>query len=81
MTARTGRAPFAGDAHDSIATQPPHNLDAEEHVLGAMLLSAKVIEDVSEILAPEAFYRDSHRIIYRRSSSFTEPTAPSTRSC
>jgi len=43
---------------------PPQNLEAEESVLGAMLLSAKAIDDVTEILSPEDFYRESHGTIF-----------------
>jgi replicative DNA helicase len=45
-------------------TVPPHDLDAEESVLGAMLVSANAIAIVSEILRPEDFYRRSHATIY-----------------
>jgi replicative DNA helicase len=45
-------------------TVPPHDLDAEESVLGAMLVSANAIAIVSEVLQPEDFYRRSHATIY-----------------
>jgi replicative DNA helicase len=46
---------------------PPQNLDAEESVLGAMMLSPGAIAAVSEILSSEGreFYRESHAKIYR----------------
>ena len=45
---------------------PPQNLDAEESVLGAMMLSPKAIDAVTETgLEPQDFYRDSHAVIYR----------------
>jgi replicative DNA helicase len=44
---------------------PPQNLDAEESVLGAMMLSPGAIGAVSEILDAADFYRDSHGTIYR----------------
>ncbi|WP_026487127.1 replicative DNA helicase [Caldanaerobius polysaccharolyticus] len=44
---------------------PPHNLEAEKAVLGAILLEKDVIVDVVELLKPEDFYRESHSIIYR----------------
>jgi replicative DNA helicase len=46
---------------------PPQNLDAEESVLGAMMLSPGAIAAVSEVLAPDGreFYRESHAKIYR----------------
>src|SRR5918995_1599601 len=44
---------------------PPQNLEAEESVLGAMLLSPGAIGAVTEILSAEDFYRESHGTVYR----------------
>jgi len=44
---------------------PPQNLDAEESVLGAMMLSSGAIGAVSEIVDASDFYRESHGNIYR----------------
>jgi replicative DNA helicase len=49
----------------SSARVPPQNLEAEEHVLGAMLLSPGAIGAVSEILQPTDFYRESYGNVYR----------------
>src|SRR3982750_275837 len=47
------------------APVPPQNLEAEESVLGAMMLSPGAIGAVSEILDAKDFYRESHAKIYR----------------
>ncbi len=49
------------------APVPPQNLDAEESVLGAMMLSPGAIGAVSEVLDGQGreFYRESHAKIYR----------------
>ncbi len=47
------------------APVPPQNLDAEESVLGAMMLSPGAIGAVSEVISPTDFYRESHAMIYR----------------
>src|SRR6202521_4538459 len=47
------------------APVPPQNLEAEESVLGAMMLSPRAIGAVSEILDAKDFYRESHAKIYR----------------
>jgi len=47
------------------APVPPQNLEAEESVLGAMMLSPGAIGAVSEILDAGDFYRESHAKIYR----------------
>jgi replicative DNA helicase len=47
------------------APVPPQNVEAEESVLGAMMLSAHAIDAVTDILEPPDFYRESHAKIYR----------------
>src|SRR6266508_2994250 len=49
----------------STALLPPQSLEAEESVLGAMLLSPGAIGAVSEVLDAGDFYRESHAKIYR----------------
>jgi replicative DNA helicase len=51
------------------APVPPQNLEAEESVLGAMMLSPGAIGAVSEILDAGDFYRESHAKIYRAALS------------
>jgi replicative DNA helicase len=43
---------------------PPQAVDFEEAVLGAMLIDNTAIGDVIDILVPESFYKEAHRIIY-----------------
>ena len=43
---------------------PPQNLEAEQAVLGSMLLDNETIHDVVQLLQPEAFLRDAHSKIY-----------------
>ena len=50
---------------DRPANVPPQDIDAEESVLGAMLVSQNAIAVVSEILQPDDFYRRSNATIYR----------------
>ena len=47
-------------------TTPPHNLEAEQSVLGAILLSERSLYAlvIEEGLRPEDFYRERHRITY-----------------
>jgi len=42
---------------------PPHNLEAEESVLGSMLLDGDAIAKVVEGLRTENFYREAFRAI------------------
>ncbi|HUB36886.1 MAG TPA: replicative DNA helicase [Solirubrobacteraceae bacterium] len=64
-TATNGARNGAPGAHrDAIA--PPHNLEAEQSVLGAILLSDRALYAlvIEEGLRPEDFYREHHGTIY-----------------
>jgi replicative DNA helicase len=52
-------------APPATAPLPPQNLDAEESVLGAMMLSESAIEAASATIDAGDFYRESHAKIYR----------------
>jgi len=43
---------------------PPQNMEAEQAVLGSMLIERPALEKAAEILKPEDFYRDVHRQIF-----------------
>ena len=51
---------------------PPQSLEAEQAVLGAMLLDKDAIGRAIEILGSECFYRETHRRIYEAISSLYE---------
>ena len=44
---------------------PPHDLDAERALLGAVILKPDAMHDVSVTVYPESFYADKHVEIYR----------------
>ncbi|MEN9204600.1 MAG: replicative DNA helicase [Thermostichales cyanobacterium DRC_bins_46] len=44
---------------------PPQSLEAEEEILGGILLDPEAMTRVAEILVPEAFYLSAHQEIYR----------------
>lgn len=43
---------------------PPHNLEAERALIGAIMLKPDVMHDISVTVQPESFYADKHRAIY-----------------
>jgi replicative DNA helicase len=57
---------------------PPHNLDAEQSVLGAILLSDRSLYAlvIEEGLRPEDFYRERHGAIYEAMLSLYEDSEP-----
>ena len=47
-----------------IAKIPPHSLEAEESLLGCLLIDKDAIIKVADNLTAEDFYRDGHKIIF-----------------
>ena len=55
---------------------PPQSNEAEESVLGALLLEPDSLMKIADILKPEDFYRDSHRVIYETALDLSERREP-----
>lgn len=49
---------------EDFGRQPPHDMAAEQSVLGGMLLSKDAIADVVEVIRPGDFYRPAHQAIF-----------------
>ncbi|WP_228020478.1 replicative DNA helicase [Sphaerospermopsis sp. LEGE 08334] len=61
---------FQGDGSDAFGNPlgqhlPPQNIEAEEAILGGILLDPEAIGRVRDRLVPEAFYINAHRDIYQ----------------
>ncbi|MEH2167319.1 MAG: replicative DNA helicase [Nostoc sp.] len=59
---------FKGDGSDAYGGKlrlPPQNIEAEEAILGGILLDPEAISRVSDRLLPEAFYISAHKGIYQ----------------
>jgi replicative DNA helicase len=84
---------FDDDGYETVATRPhggrqggagrvpPHNLQAEESLLGAMLLSKDAIAIASERLHADDFYKPAHGHVYDAITSLNgagEPADPVT---
>jgi replicative DNA helicase len=50
--------------NDDFERTPPHDVAAEQCVLGGMLLSKDAISDVIEVLGPTDHYRPAHQLIH-----------------
>lgn len=55
---------------------PPHSKEAEESVLGGILLDNYTVNQALEVLRPEDFYRSSHQAIFEAMTSLTEKREP-----
>ena len=49
---------------ESMGIQPPYSMQAEQSVLGAVLLKPDVLTDLVEIVRPEMFYASQNGRIY-----------------
>src|SRR5215470_14931904 len=43
----------------------PQNIEAEEGVLGSIIIDPEAVVQVADFLRPDDFYRDAHRAIYQ----------------
>lgn len=57
-------------------TTLPQNIEAEQTVLSACLLSLGVFEEVVQKLKPESFFRPAHRIIFETMREMTSKSIP-----
>jgi replicative DNA helicase len=55
---------------------PPQNVEAEQSILGGILIENDAINKVTEIVTPDDFYRDAHRKIYNALINLTERDEP-----
>jgi len=55
---------MAADTYESLKT-PPHSIEAEQSVLGGLMLDNEAWMSVGDKLAEEDFYRQDHRLIFR----------------
>jgi len=55
---------------------PPSSLDAEQSVLGALLIDKDAVVEVAEFLKPEHFYQDKHGQVYEAVVSLYEAREP-----
>ena len=66
----------AASTDDILRRVPPQNLEAEQSVLGAVLLDNEAINPALEVLLPDDFYRESHRVIFRAMTELSDRNVP-----
>jgi replicative DNA helicase len=55
---------------------PPHSVEAEQSLLGALLLDNQAFDRVADLVTGEDFYRDDHRRIWRHIARLMEAGKP-----
>ena len=72
----TDTSPFSTKHTAPGARIPPQNLEAEQSVLGSILLKDKSLSAVLEILEPSDFYRNCHKLIFEAMIDLFEKNEP-----
>jgi replicative DNA helicase len=79
MTDTEPRRPSARGRLRSVPApnrQPPHNIEAEEAVLGALLTAGRLLTEVAALVEEADFYRPAHRAIWRAILRLTDRDQP-----
>jgi replicative DNA helicase len=78
--AKQHTAAFAGSAQGDpqlLALKvPPHSIEAEQSVLGGLLLDNQAFDRVADLISGEDFYRDDHRRIWKHIARLIEVGKP-----
>lgn len=63
-------------AEDNIYKLPPHSIEAEQSVLGGLMLDNQAWDKVADIIIESDFYRQDHQLIYQHISRLIEQNKP-----
>ena len=55
---------------------PPHSVEAEQSLLGGLLLDNQAFDRIADLVSAEDFYRDDHRRIFRQIAKLIEAVKP-----
>src|SRR5690554_4806624 len=70
------QAPQQYDLETAALKIPPHSVEAEQSVLGGLVLDNSAWERISDQLIDRDFYRHDHRLIYRAIYTLAERNEP-----
>jgi replicative DNA helicase len=72
---RFARKPSADASIESLRL-PPHSIEAEQAVLGGLLLSNSAWDRIGDLLSESDFYRADHRVLWRTITKLIEDNKP-----
>src|SRR6267154_4817062 len=77
MAGRVSNRTFgsSGAAGDGVRL-PPHSIEAEQSVLGGLMLDAAAWDQVADRVVAEDFYRHDHRLIFEATAGLIERNQP-----
>lgn len=67
---------MAGPKKDRSLRVPPQTLETEKALLGALMIRPEGMSEATDVLAPDAFYAEKHRIIYRAMLALYQKNEP-----
>ena len=67
---------FSSDKQLDAIKLPPHSVEAEQSVLGGLLLENTAWEKIADLITEADFYRHDHRLIYRHITTLIERAKP-----
>jgi replicative DNA helicase len=65
-----------GDPQLLALKVPPHSIEAEQSLLGGLLLDNQAFDRIADLVAADDFYRDDHRRIFRHIARLVEAGKP-----
>src|SRR5260221_47148 len=68
--------PESADAQLVALKVPPHSIEAEQALLGALLINNQAFDRVADLVVGEDFYRDDHRRIWRHIVKLIDGSSP-----
>ncbi|HMK86451.1 MAG TPA: replicative DNA helicase [Steroidobacteraceae bacterium] len=77
MATRLGNQSFgSGAAADERLRLPPHSIEAEQAVLGGLMIDSAAWDQVADRVVAEDFYRNDHRLIFTAVAGLIERNQP-----
>lgn len=68
--------PQSTDNDSALALVPPHSMEAEQSVLGGLLLENAAWDRIADVVLGEDFYRHEHRVIFRAIARLINESRP-----
>ncbi len=67
---------FAGEGTEQRLKIPPNSVEAEQALIGGLMLNAQAWDKVADVVVAEDFYRKDHRLIFKAIGKLVESGSP-----
>ena len=76
MATRLNQYSGAGSGDDALLRLPPHSIEAEQAVLGGLMIDSAAWDQVADRVSSDDFYRHDHRLIFAAAQGLIERNQP-----